>query len=201
MEYMASIIGCEVSPLPINYFGLPLGAKPSSKGIWNPVLEKMRRRLARWKGQYLSFGGKLILLKNVLASISLYFLSLFTIPAFVLRETKSMQRDFLWGSSRGKRRIHWVNWNNICSPKNQGGLGIRTIRVLNKAFFPNGCGNMGLKVLLCGKGCCSQSMGKRDLGGCVGDPWVLRDVVFRKGFAVSGVTSSDLLGSESTRVI
>lgn len=32
-------------------------------------------------------------------------------------------------------RIHWVNWNIICSPKNQGGLGIRSVGVLNKALL------------------------------------------------------------------
>lgn len=29
VEYMASVIGCDVSSLPINYLGLPLSAKPS----------------------------------------------------------------------------------------------------------------------------------------------------------------------------
>lgn len=46
MEELACIIGCEVRPLPISYLGLPLGAKTSSKSIWNPVLKKMGRKLA-----------------------------------------------------------------------------------------------------------------------------------------------------------
>lgn len=33
MEDMADILGCDVIPLPISYFGLPLGARFSSSSI------------------------------------------------------------------------------------------------------------------------------------------------------------------------
>lgn len=46
VEEMIDIIGCDALPLHIDYFGLPLGAKSSAKLIWNPMLDKMSRRLA-----------------------------------------------------------------------------------------------------------------------------------------------------------
>lgn len=49
VEEMVSVIGCDVLPLPIEYLRFPLGAKSSSKSIWNLVLEKMGSRLAQWK--------------------------------------------------------------------------------------------------------------------------------------------------------
>lgn len=58
IEAMADVFGCEVVSLPSSYLGLPLGAKSASSSIWNPVIEKLGSRLARWKGNYLSFGGK-----------------------------------------------------------------------------------------------------------------------------------------------
>jgi len=51
--------------------------------VWNPILEKVERKLSGWKGLYLSKGGRLTLLKFVLSSLPTYFLSLFTIPKFV----------------------------------------------------------------------------------------------------------------------
>lgn len=35
--------------LPVPYVGMPLGAPYKSTTIWNPILEKLERRLAGWK--------------------------------------------------------------------------------------------------------------------------------------------------------
>ncbi len=57
LEELADILGCKTSTLPMKYLGLPLGASFKSKNIWNPIVEKMERRLAGWKRLYLSKGG------------------------------------------------------------------------------------------------------------------------------------------------
>ena len=49
LERLADILGCKTAQLPMNYLGLPLGAKFKSKSIWDPILEKMERKLAGWK--------------------------------------------------------------------------------------------------------------------------------------------------------
>lgn len=36
-------------------------------------------------------------------------------------------RSFLWGQ-QGSKRIHWVNWDTICQPIEEGGLGIRRLQ-------------------------------------------------------------------------
>ena len=51
-------LGCKQSSLPMKYFGLPLGAKWKDRAVWNPIIEKVERRLAGWKRLYLSKGGK-----------------------------------------------------------------------------------------------------------------------------------------------
>ena len=49
---LMEILGCKVSALPMTYLWLPLGAKFNSTSIWDPILEKMERRLAGWKRLY-----------------------------------------------------------------------------------------------------------------------------------------------------
>ena len=51
---LVEILGCRQSSLPLKYLGLPLGATHKEETIWNPILEKMERRLAGWKRIYLS---------------------------------------------------------------------------------------------------------------------------------------------------
>ena len=92
---LAEILGCKVGTLPMSYLGMPLGASNNSPSIWNTILEKFERKLARRKKLYLFKGGRLMLLKSTLSSLPTYFLLLFTIPTHVANKIEKMQRDFL----------------------------------------------------------------------------------------------------------
>ena len=83
MDLLMAVLGCKQGFLPMKYLCLPLGAKFKDKSIWNPILEKMERKLASWKKLYLSKGGRVTLIKNTLSNLPTYFLSLFPIPASV----------------------------------------------------------------------------------------------------------------------
>ena len=63
LDVLVGLLGCRHSSLPLKYLGLPLRSKFKESSIWNPILEKMERRLARWKRLYLSKGGKASLIK------------------------------------------------------------------------------------------------------------------------------------------
>ena len=128
---LAEILGCRVGELPMSYLGMPLGASHNSPSIWNPILEKFERKLAEWKKLYLSKGGRLILLKSTLSSLPIYFLSLFTIPTHVANKIEKLQRDFLWGDSK----THLIEWDKVCAPIANGGLGIRKLTTFNKALI------------------------------------------------------------------
>ncbi|RVW55650.1 LINE-1 retrotransposable element ORF2 protein [Vitis vinifera] len=135
MEEMAAELGCKVGSMPSVYLGLPLGARNKSAAVWDGVEEKMRRRLAHWKRQYISKGGRLILIKSTMASIPLYQMSLFRMPKLVARRLEKLQRDFLWGGGNLERKVHIVNWKIVCTEKEKGGLGLRKLVPLNKALL------------------------------------------------------------------
>uniref|UniRef100_A0A7N2KZU0 Reverse transcriptase domain-containing protein n=1 Tax=Quercus lobata TaxID=97700 RepID=A0A7N2KZU0_QUELO len=129
IHVLAEILGCRIGSLPMTYLGMPLGASHKSPTIWNPILEKIERKLVGWKKMYLSKGGRLMLLKSTLSSLSTYFLSLFTIPTHVTNKIERLQRDFLWGDSK----THLVGWDKVCAPLENGGLGVRKLTTFNKA--------------------------------------------------------------------
>ena len=83
IHVLVEILGCRIGSLPMTYLGMPLGASHKSPTIWNPILEKIERKLAGWKKMYLSKGGRLTLLKSTLSSLPTYFVSLFTISTHV----------------------------------------------------------------------------------------------------------------------
>ena len=106
---LAVEIGCRVGALPTVYLGLPLGANHKATTMWDRVEVRMRRRLALWKRQYLSKGGRITLIKSTLASIPIYQLSLFRMPKLVAKRLEKLQRDFLWGGGSLERKIHLIN--------------------------------------------------------------------------------------------
>ena len=124
---LAEILGCRVGTLPMSYLGMPLEPSHKSPSIWNPILEKIERKLAGWKKLYLSKGGRLTLLESTLSSLPTYFLSQFTISTHMANKIEKLHRDFLWGDSK----THLVGCNKVCVPMANGGLGIRKLTTFN----------------------------------------------------------------------
>ena len=60
----------------MKYLGMLLGSSFKIALIWNPILEKMEKKLFGWRSLYLFKGCRLMLLKSTLSSLPTYFLSL-----------------------------------------------------------------------------------------------------------------------------
>ncbi|GAU14707.1 hypothetical protein TSUD_203560 [Trifolium subterraneum] len=78
---VASALGCRVGKIHFLYMGLHIGGDPRCLSFWEPVLTRLKRQLSGWKSRFLSFGGRLVLLKSVLTSLPVYALSFFKAPS------------------------------------------------------------------------------------------------------------------------
>ena len=110
---LALELGCKIGSLPMSYLGLPLGAKHKDLGVWDLIEERYRKRLAVWKTQYISKGGRITLIRSTLSNLPIYYLSLFRMPQKVCARLERIQRQFLWGGGGGgggatlKRKSLW----------------------------------------------------------------------------------------------
>jgi len=80
LQRFAVILNYDVMVSPFVYLGLPVGGRHKRGAFWNGVIEKVQARLSRWKGKCLSMTGRICLIKYVLSSISLFYMSLFKLP-------------------------------------------------------------------------------------------------------------------------
>lgn len=65
----------------------------------------MNKEFATWKGKLLSIGGQLALIKASLSKLSLYYMSLFPIPAGVMEKFIGI---FIWTGHDGKISWHYA---------------------------------------------------------------------------------------------
>ena len=83
----ASVLSCKVGKAPFVYLGLPIGGDPRRLVFWQPVL---------LRSKFLSFGGRLILLKSVLSSLPVYALSFFKASSGIISVLESLFINFFW---------------------------------------------------------------------------------------------------------
>jgi len=83
--------------VPFQYLGICVGGNPRRKSFLQPIVNKIKNKLNRWKGRFLSFAGRVCLLKSVLTSIPLYYMSIFKMSVSISEEIMKIQRKFLWG--------------------------------------------------------------------------------------------------------
>lgn len=92
----AENLRCQVGMLPITYLGISiLGCRPQRQD-WEGIILKVRKRLVSWKGRFLSLGVKLTLINLVLSALLTYWMSIFCLPAWVIKKIDQIRRDFLW---------------------------------------------------------------------------------------------------------
>ncbi|GJW85727.1 hypothetical protein Tco_0158872 [Tanacetum coccineum] len=106
----AKSIGYSILHTPFNYLGVKVGGIMSRLSSWDDAIAKLSARLSKWKLKSLSIGGRLTLIKFVLSSLSLYYMSSFKVPKGVLSKMESIRRNFFqWcGRCEEKDVIDWL---------------------------------------------------------------------------------------------
>ena len=125
---IARSVGCSHSTCRFTYLGFPLGDHMNKCSAWKPVMEKIQNRLASWKAKILSRAGRLTLIKSVLNSLPVYYISMFKMPNAIALKIVKLQRKFFWSGSTGEKLgCPRIKWAEIELPKELGGLGVGNI--------------------------------------------------------------------------
>ncbi|XP_019158195.1 PREDICTED: uncharacterized protein LOC109154910 [Ipomoea nil] len=117
------------------YLGIPILQKRVSKNHFNYIINNMKRKLNQWKAESLSLAGRRVLVQSALATVPVYTMQTGALPVSTCNDIDKLCRDFLWGSNEAKRKIHLINWKEVCSPRTQGGLGLRMAKDFNLALL------------------------------------------------------------------
>ncbi|KAL9663610.1 hypothetical protein QQ045_019001 [Rhodiola kirilowii] len=108
---------------PTKYLGAPLFPGRLSISYFKYLEDSISSKITGWSENYLNISGRATLISSVLSSLSIHTLSIIPVPKTCIESMERLSANFIWD---GKH--HWVSWDNIFLPKNEGGLGIINLR-------------------------------------------------------------------------
>ncbi|XP_057746710.1 uncharacterized protein LOC130965976 [Arachis stenosperma] len=117
------------------YLGVNLHHARVTRASFNGIVDKIKDRLANWKGRLLNRASRFYLINSVAASIPTYRIQVSLFPSSVSDKITSMMRLFLWKGTVDGRGLSLTNWNTVVTPKKFGGLGIRDTACTNVALI------------------------------------------------------------------
>ncbi|KAJ9145803.1 hypothetical protein P3X46_028138 [Hevea brasiliensis] len=82
------------------YLGLPTNIPRSKKQMFNQIKNQIQHKVAGWKEQLLSTGGKEVLMKAVATTSPVYAMTYFRIPRSVCQSINSLMGNFWWGQKQ-----------------------------------------------------------------------------------------------------
>ncbi|KAL0290461.1 UNVERIFIED_CONTAM: hypothetical protein Sradi_7049300 [Sesamum radiatum] len=128
------ILGFQEGSLPIKYLGLPLTSSRLKVADCQPLIDRLNGRLAGWNHLNLSLAGRTQLIKSVLNSLHTYWASVFILPKAIVKIIEGKVRSFLWKGSTSSGHAK-VAWAQICKTTEEGGLGVRSVLLMNQALM------------------------------------------------------------------
>ena len=135
VNVMARVTGCAAGNLPFIYLGLPVGSKMNRISHWQGFVDRFQTKLSSWKASLLSIGGRLTLIKSILGSIGIYYMSIFKVPVCIINRLESIRAKFFWGGDADRRKLAWVKWDTVMASLDKGGLGVGSLKAFNLALL------------------------------------------------------------------
>jgi hypothetical protein len=124
-----------IAKLPMKFIGMPIDERKLAVSKWDPIAEKMGKKLSGWKGNMLSAGDILTLVNACLSGITLYMLAFLEAPKRFLKKADIIRKRMIWQEMEDKKKYHLVKWDTVCFPKDCGGLGVLDLTTMNKSLF------------------------------------------------------------------
>ena len=86
------------------YLGLPESFKGSKVETLKYIRERLHSMIAGWQNNFLSPGGKEVLLKAVAMALPTYTMTCFKLPTTICQQLSSVMAEFWWKNKRDSKR-------------------------------------------------------------------------------------------------
>ena len=98
------------------------------------ILEKLGARIGGWKDKWLTKARKVTKIGEILSALPTYPLSCLPLSKHINKKFEAKLRNFLQNDFDDSKKLALIKWDNICKPKELGGLGIKNLSWQNEAL-------------------------------------------------------------------
>ncbi|XP_074271179.1 uncharacterized protein LOC141595105 [Silene latifolia] len=120
---------------PFKYLGVSVSPKRLSVLDCQCLVDKVVSRIKAMGSRHISYAGRAILISSVFSTLHNYWACIFIIPKTVIRKIDSICKDFIWCGKTTRDSPALVDWEKLCRPKKQGGLGFKNLMIWNLAVI------------------------------------------------------------------
>lgn len=107
-------MGMVLGSLPFRYLGVPLNSMKLSLVSAEPLIHQIKTKFSSWSVKSLSFSGRLLLIKTVIAGINTFWCSAFLLPKACIARINSLWNKacmfrLVWMLFFGPESV-WITW-------------------------------------------------------------------------------------------
>lgn len=131
---ICGIMGYKKGKFPCKYLGISLEKNSRYTKVWMDTIDKVDKRIGSWKNKWLSKEGKITKIRPVLSATPIFPMACLPLHHGMAKNFESKLRNFLWKDKESDKKIALIKWENLCKPKECGGLGIKNPQRKNEAL-------------------------------------------------------------------
>jgi hypothetical protein len=134
-EQVKSALHVHQEAFDAKYLGLPTPHERMDKGKFESLRSSLSKSLTEWGDNHLTQVAKEVFVKSIAQALPVYIMGVFKLPYGLCDELTKMVRNYWWGEENGKRKTHWMAWENMMRSKDRGGIGFSHLHIFNKALL------------------------------------------------------------------
>jgi len=135
VQMISTLLGFNVGTVPFIYLGCPIFQGKSKVAHFQMIADRIKTKLATWKGSLLSVMGRVQLVKSIIHGMLVYSFHVYMWSRRLLRMLGTWIKKFIWSRDVLTRKVCTVSWNCLSRPWAEGGLDIKPTRLINDSLI------------------------------------------------------------------
>ncbi|CAJ2636364.1 unnamed protein product [Trifolium pratense] len=132
LNTLSNTLGFSLGSLPFDYLEVPIFKGKPKKNHLQALADRVKSKLASWKGHSLSMMGRVQLVNSVIHGMLTYSFKVYSWPKGLFKQMDRCIRNFIWSCNVYKKKLVTLSWDKVCTPTSAGGLGLRKLKDMNK---------------------------------------------------------------------